>query len=50
KPGSIEVSGSKVLVGTGQGLLLLKVAQPASKRAMPALDWARGLSRDMSFE
>ena len=50
KPGSIEVSGSKVMVGTGEGLLLLKAVQPASKRAMPALDWARGLSRDMSFE
>jgi len=50
RPGVIEVTGGKVLVGTVDGALLLKEVQPASKRAMDATEWARGLSKEMSFE
>jgi methionyl-tRNA formyltransferase len=50
KPGALEVSGSNVFVGTGEGVLLLKEVQPASKRAMTAIEWARGLSEEMSFD
>ncbi len=50
KPGEIETTGGKVLVGTADGVLLLKEVQPASKRAMDATEWARGLSKEMSFE
>ncbi len=50
QPGAVEISGSKVVVGTGEGVVLLKEVQPASKRSMTALDWARGLSKDLSFD
>jgi methionyl-tRNA formyltransferase len=50
KPGQIETSIDKVLVGTGNGVLLLREVQPASKRAMDASDWARGLTKETSFD
>jgi methionyl-tRNA formyltransferase len=49
KPGQVEVSDSRVLVGTADGILLLKTVQPASKKAMSAIDWARGLTKETSF-
>ena len=44
RPGEIEVSGGKVLVACGGGTRLeLIEVQPAGKKVMSALDWARGL-------
>jgi methionyl-tRNA formyltransferase len=40
--GSVEISGSDVLVGTGNGAVRLGDVQPAGKRMLPAADWARG--------
>ncbi len=41
-PGEIVQKGKTVAVGTGDGLLTLIEIQPAGKRAMHALDFARG--------
>ncbi|MEP6696536.1 MAG: methionyl-tRNA formyltransferase [Pseudonocardiales bacterium] len=41
-PGLIEVRGDAVLVGTGSKAVTLGEVQPAGRRAMSALDWARG--------
>ncbi|WP_432493202.1 methionyl-tRNA formyltransferase [Kineococcus auxinigenes] len=41
-PGRVAVGKRRVLVGTGAGAVELGHVQPAGKRAMPALDWARG--------
>ena len=41
-PGSLNLDGKRVLAGTGRGALVLKTVQPAGKRPMAALDWARG--------
>jgi methionyl-tRNA formyltransferase len=49
-PGAVQVLDSKVLVGTSLGVLVLKTVQPASKKAMSASDWARGLTKEMSFD
>lgn len=48
-PGTIQAKDNRVLVGTGDGVLLLKSVQPASKRAMPASEWARGISVETRF-
>jgi methionyl-tRNA formyltransferase len=48
-PGAIQTLDHRVLVGTGDGLLLLKTVQPASKRAMPASEWARGINGETRF-
>ncbi|WP_432573126.1 methionyl-tRNA formyltransferase [Kineococcus sp. SYSU DK005] len=42
-PGRVVVEKRRVLVGTGDGLVELGQVQPAGKRAMPAVDWARGV-------
>ncbi len=43
EPGSlVEVTSSGILVGTGLGLLLLKVVQAPGKKRIPASDFARG--------
>jgi len=42
KPGELQVSGHRVLVGTATGALELDRVQPAGKQAMRAADWARG--------
>lgn len=53
---SIEIGqpmlyGNRVLVGTANGHLMLQSVQPASKRQMSALDWARGaLTATTRFE
>ena len=41
-PGEFGLSGRDVLVGAGEGTVLLKTVQPAGKGAMPAADWWRG--------
>lgn len=40
--GHVRVSKSEVLVGTGSHALLVGDVQPAGKKRMPAIDWARG--------
>lgn len=42
-PGQFELHGRDVLMGTGEGTVLLKTVQPAGKAAMAASDWWRGL-------
>ncbi|MBW7474163.1 methionyl-tRNA formyltransferase [Paenibacillus oenotherae] len=43
KPGTvIEAAGEGILVGTGDGLLLLTTIQPAGKKAMPAAEFLKG--------
>ena len=41
-PGRLRVERRRVLVGTGEGLLELTGVQPAGKRVMTGIDWARG--------
>jgi methionyl-tRNA formyltransferase len=43
-PGALEVDKRSVQVGTGTRALELGQVQPQGKRAMPAADWARGVS------
>ena len=42
-PGRIAVEKRRVLVGTGAGTVVLGTVQAAGKKAMAALDWARGV-------
>ena len=42
-PGVFALVGKEVIVGAGEGTLLLKTVQPAGKGPMPATDWWRGL-------
>lgn len=42
-PGEFALHGREVLLGTGEGTVLLKRVQPAGKAAMDAADWWRGL-------
>ncbi|HEY2670018.1 MAG TPA: methionyl-tRNA formyltransferase [Rugosimonospora sp.] len=42
-PGQIGAQRSRVLVGTGTGPVALGEVRAAGKRAMPAVDWARGV-------
>jgi methionyl-tRNA formyltransferase len=42
-PGELQVCRDKVLVGTGSRPVVLGEVQPQGKRAMPAIDWARGV-------
>lgn len=46
-PGQLEVHGKKVHVGTGEGIVELVRVQPAGKKMMDALAWARGLGSDL---
>ncbi|MNR62229.1 Methionyl-tRNA formyltransferase [compost metagenome] len=42
-PGEVvEAAGEGILVGTGDGLLLLTTIQPAGKKAMPAAEFLKG--------
>lgn len=41
-PGELAVQGQQVLVGTASTPVRLGMVQPAGKRMMPAVDWARG--------
>lgn len=45
-PGAFALSGRDVVVGAGDGTLVLKTVQPAGKGAMAAADWWRGLRGD----
>lgn len=42
-PGSLFQRSNQVFVATGQGMLELLSVQPSGKRAMPAIDWWRGI-------
>jgi methionyl-tRNA formyltransferase len=42
-PGTLLAGGDAVLVGTGSHAVALGEVQPAGRRAMAAVDWARGL-------
>lgn len=42
EPGEVVVDGDRVLVGTATDPVVLGEVQPAGKRGMPALAWARG--------
>jgi len=44
-PGQLLIQGA-VMVGTGEGDLVLRVVQPAGRRSMPAEEWARGIRHD----
>jgi methionyl-tRNA formyltransferase len=49
--GTVRMCDQQLVVGTGAGVLALRVVQPAGKRAMDALDWWRGLRVDaLTFE
>ncbi|MEO8851929.1 MAG: methionyl-tRNA formyltransferase [Allobranchiibius sp.] len=41
-PGTLTVSKNTVEVATGSGCVRLTTVQPQGKKAMPAVDWARG--------
>jgi methionyl-tRNA formyltransferase len=43
KPGQLDATKRRVLVGTATGPVRLGEVRPAGKRAMPAPDWARGV-------
>jgi methionyl-tRNA formyltransferase len=43
KPGQLDVSKRRLLVGTATGPVVLGEVRPQGKRAMPAPDWARGV-------
>lgn len=45
-PGAFAWTGRDVLLGTGEGTVLLKRVQPAGKGPMNAADWWRGLRGD----
>jgi methionyl-tRNA formyltransferase len=42
EPGELAVDSGQVLVGTGNGAVVLDLVQPAGKRMLPAADWSRG--------
>lgn len=48
--GSVSLTNGKVLVSTAAGVLELLEVQPAGKQAMPAKDWARGVSLPLRFD
>ncbi|MFC5138716.1 methionyl-tRNA formyltransferase [Actinomycetospora rhizophila] len=43
EPGSLRVERTRVLVGTDGAAVALGDVQPQGKKAMPAVDWARGV-------
>ena len=43
RPGELAVGRREVLVGTATGPVRLTLVHPAGRRAMPAVDWARGV-------
>ncbi len=51
-PGRVEFGPASVLVGTGSYAVELVLVQPAGKKMMQAIDWARGLANkeDVVFE
>ncbi len=49
-PGSVSLVGADVVVGTGEGTIVLETVKPAGKIAMSAVDWFRGLRGAVTFE
>ena len=49
-PGRVLVEKRRVLVGTGAGAVELSTVQAAGKRAMAAVDWARGVRPEQQEE
>ena len=47
-PGQLELRGKKLYVGTADGALELVRVQPAGKKMMDALAWARGLGSSLA--
>jgi methionyl-tRNA formyltransferase len=47
-PGEVRVERDRVLVGTATGPVELGEVGPAGRKAMRALDWARGARLDPS--
>lgn len=47
-PGQLELRGKKLYVGTADGALELVRVQPAGKKMMDALAWARGLGNNLA--
>ncbi|MEE2569706.1 methionyl-tRNA formyltransferase [Pseudarthrobacter sp. J64] len=47
-PGTVELRGKTVLVGTGSHAVELTRVQPAGKKMMAAPDWARGMASQES--
>ena len=47
-PGQLELRGKKLYVGTADGALELVRVQPAGKKMMDALAWARGLGSGLA--
>ena len=45
-PGALRLDGRDVLVGTGDGTIIVRTVQPAGKGPMAATDWWRGLRLD----
>lgn len=45
-PGTVIRIGKQVVVGCGDGALVLRTVQPAGKRVMPALNWWNGVQDD----
>lgn len=43
EPGELSVERSRMLVGTGTQPVVVGDVQPAGRRPMPAVDWARGV-------
>ena len=47
-PGQLELRGKKLYAGTADGALELVRVQPAGKKMMDALAWARGLGSGLA--
>jgi methionyl-tRNA formyltransferase len=49
-PGQFRPGKRSVVVGTGSGDLELLTVQPAGRKAVPGVDWGRGVREPGSFE
>lgn len=48
-PGVVQLIDGNVVVGTGDGSVMLHTVQPPGKRMMPAADWLRGVRDAVVF-
>lgn len=48
--GTVKFENGKVLVDTAAGTIELLEVQPAGKKAMPAKEWAKGVSLPLRFD
>lgn len=46
-PGALHATADGLLIGTGEGALLIAEVQPAGRRRMPAVDWLRGVHGEL---